>query len=66
MQGQLASYTGRTSRLLRGAKLLRVLAEASGRRVVVEAIGHAGKPVRFTVLASNLGRPQPQLFAMED
>ena len=60
--GQLASYTGGSSRLLKGGKLLRVVAEASTERMIVEAIGNNGKPVRFTVLTKNLGRPQPQLF----
>lgn len=60
--GGYASYIGRSSRLLRGGKLLEVVAEAAGRRIVVKAIGHAGRPVQFTVLAKNLGQPQPQLF----
>ncbi len=60
--GGYASYIGRSSRLLRGGELLEVVAEAAGRRMVVRAIGHAGRPVQFTVLAKNLGQPQPQLF----
>lgn len=60
--GSYASYIGCSSRLLRGGKLLEVVAEATGRRMVVKAIGHAGQPVQFTVLTKNLGQPQPQLF----
>lgn len=60
--GQYASYTGRTSRLLRGGRTVEVVAEAAGRRMVVKAIGHGGAPVSFTVAAKNLGRPQPGLF----
>ncbi|MDK9702529.1 MAG: hypothetical protein OEL20_05270 [Sulfuritalea sp.] len=60
--GRYASYTGRTSRLLRGGRMVEVVAEASGRRMVVRAIGHSGRPVEFTVATKNLGRPQPGLF----
>lgn len=60
--GQLATYVGRSSRLLKGGHHLRVIAEARAGRLLVEAIGHAGLPVRFTVAAANVGRPQPQLF----
>ena len=61
--GCLAIYVGKTSPLLRGGRKVRVVAEASNRRMVVEAIGHAGKPVRFPVLAENLGQLQPGLFS---
>lgn len=60
--GQYASYTGRTSPLLRGGRTVEVVAEAAGQRIVVKAIGYAGAPVNFTVAAKNLGRPQPGLF----
>lgn len=60
--GQFASYSGKTSPLLRGGKLVSVIAEASAQKMVVEAIGYAGRPVRFTVNASNLIQPQPSLF----
>jgi hypothetical protein len=60
--GSLASYTGRTSRLLRGGRLLEIVAEATTARMVVSAIGHNGRPVKITVLKRNLGQPQPQLF----
>lgn len=62
VHGQYASYTGRTSPLLRGGKIVEVLGEASTTRTLVRAIGRAGHPVSFTVLTSNLGQPQPQLF----
>lgn len=55
-------YTGNTSPLLRGGRRVRVIAEASGRRSIVEAIGHQGRPVRFTVKTTNLASPQPDLF----
>lgn len=60
--GHFASYTGSSSPLLRGGRMVEVVAEASGRRMVVRAIGHAGLPVHFTVATHNLGRPQPGLF----
>lgn len=60
--GGLASYTGRSSRLLRGGRLVKVIAEARGKRSVVEALGYKGAPVRFTVKTRNLGQPQPGLF----
>jgi len=60
--GQYASYTGHASALLRGGRMVEVVAEASGRRMVVRALGHAGAPVQFTVATKNLGRPQPGLF----
>lgn len=59
---QYASYTGRSSQLLRGGRMVEVVAEASGARMVVRAIGHSGAPVQFTVAARNLGQPQPGLF----
>lgn len=60
--GVLAAYTGRYGRLLRAGRLVRVVAEASGKRMVVEAIGHKGLPVKFTVKTAHLGQPQPDLF----
>lgn len=59
---QYASYTGRSSPLLRGGRMVEVVAEASGARMVVKAIGHGGTPVQFTVSTHNLGQPQPGLF----
>jgi len=41
---------------------VRVLAEASGGCMVVEAIGRQGLPVRLTVKRTNLAPMQPDLF----
>lgn len=60
--GHYASYTGNTSPLLRGGRLVEVVAEACAQHMVVRAIGHGGEPVQFTVATRNLGRPQPGLF----
>ena len=57
--GTLATYRGRSRRSLRN---VRVLAEASAGRMVVEAIGRQGLPVRLTVKQSNLVPMQPDLF----
>lgn len=57
-----ASYTGSSSPLLRSAGLIEVVAEASGSRMVVRAIGRRGKPVQFCVAAKNLAQPQPDFF----
>lgn len=40
-----------------------VLAEASGQRMVVAAIGRKGIPVRLTVKTENLHPPQEDLFS---
>lgn len=58
--GCLAAYTGRAAS---GKRTMRVIAEASGGRFVVEAIGKAGKLVRLTVKKESLAEPQPDLFA---
>lgn len=60
--GKYASYDGKYASLLKLGKLVRVIAEASNSRTVVEAIGHRGRPVKFTVLTENLQEPQPLLF----
>ena len=60
--GAYATDTGRTSRLLRGGRTVQIVAEACGQRMVVNAIGHDGAPVRFTVAAKNLGPLQRGLF----
>ena len=57
--GELAMYLGQTRAKARN---VRVIAEASNERMVVEAIGRQGSPVQFTVLRANLGQPQPDLF----
>lgn len=64
--GQLAQYIGDRSRLSKGGHTVRVVAEASGKRFIVEAIGLAGTPVRVTVKAVNLG-PMPRgLFDFDE
>jgi len=60
--GILATYVGRASTLARGGYNVRVVAEASVDRMVVEAIGRSGSPVRFTVKRENLAPLQPGLF----
>ena len=57
--GRLATYVGQTRSATRN---VRVLAEARKGRMLVEAIGRKGRPVRFTVLRDNLIQPQPDLF----
>lgn len=57
--GMLATYRGRSRRSMRN---VRVLAEASGGCMVVEAIGRQGLPVRLTVKRTNLAPMQPDLF----
>ncbi len=41
---------------------VRIMAEASGRRMIVEAIGLKGEPVNLTVKAKQLMPVQPGLF----
>lgn len=60
--GGVAEYVGRYSTLSRQGHTVRVIAEASGKRMVVEAIGKGGKPVRITVKRENLGPVTPGLF----
>lgn len=57
--GRLVRYRGRGCSSTRN---VRVLAEASGGRMVVEAIGRQGVPVRLTVKLENLLPMQPDLF----
>ena len=57
--GTVAAYRGRSSK---NARNVRVIAEASGGRMVVEAIGRQGVPVRLTVKQENLVPMQPGLF----
>lgn len=57
--GTLVTYAGRSRKLARN---VRVLAEASGGRMLVEAIGRQGVPVRLTVKRDNLAPMQPDLF----
>ena len=57
--GTVAVYAGRTKK---SARNVRVIAEASAGRMVVEAIGKQGVPVRFTVKRENLAPLPPGLF----
>lgn len=57
--GTVATYVGRNSKNRRN---VRVIAEAVAGRMVVEAIGKHGVPVRFTVKRENLKPMQPGLF----
>ncbi len=57
--GSFVAYRGRSSKSERN---VRVIAEASGGRMVVEAIGRQGVPVRLTVKQENLRPMQPSLF----
>lgn len=60
--GSVATYVGGASRLAHGAFNVRVVAETCADRMVVEAIGRLGAPVRFTVKRENLAPLQPGLF----
>jgi hypothetical protein len=60
--GVVVTYVGRASRLARGGYNVRVVAETSGGRMLVEATGRSGSPVRFTVKCENLAPLQPCLF----
>lgn len=57
--GLVATYAGRSKKTARN---VRVIAEASAGRMVVEAIGRQGVPVRFTVKRENLSPLPPCLF----
>jgi len=57
--GVVATYIGRNRSAVRN---VRVIAEAVAGRMVVEAIGKSGVPVRFTVKQENLRPLQPGLF----
>ncbi len=60
--GSVAQYIGGHSTLSRQGHTVRVLAEASGKRMVVEVIGKRGAPVRVTVKTKNLAPVMPGLF----
>lgn len=60
--GTLATYVGGASRLAKGGYNVRIVAETCANRMVVEAIGRHGTPVRFTVMRENLAPLQPGLF----
>ena len=57
--GSVATYVGRQRNAQRN---VRIIAEAVAGRMVVEAIGKLGVPVRFTVKKENLRPLQPALF----
>lgn len=57
--GKLATYLGRSGSQRRH---MRVIAEASGGRFIVEAIGRKGVLVRLTVKCESLIEPQPDLW----
>ena len=60
--GTVASYIGRAGKLARGGYNVRVVAETCADRMLVEAIGRSGLPIRFTVKRENLAPLQPGLF----
>lgn len=60
--GELANYWCTSGKLARGGLNVRVIAEASGGYMVVEALRGDGSAVRITVKASSLAAPQPSLF----
>ena len=60
--GIVATYIGRAGTLARGGYNVRVVAETCAGRMLVEAIGRRGAPVRFTVKRENLAPLQPGLF----
>ena len=57
--GTVATYLGRNRKL---SRTVRVVAEASAGRLVVEAIGRRGAPVRITIKQENLQPLQTGLF----
>jgi len=57
--GLVVAYAGRSKKTARNVK---VVAEATGGRMVVEAIGRKGVPVRVTVKRESLRPLQPGLF----
>lgn len=60
--GDLAHYWCSTGKLARGGLNVRVLAEASGGYMIVEALRTDGTAVRISVKRSSLTAPQPSLF----
>ena len=57
--GQLATYVGRSGSQRRN---MLVIAEASGGRFIVQAIGRKGDLVRLTVKRESLVEPEPDLW----
>ena len=60
--GALAHYASPYSQLTRAGCPVRVVAEATGKRMRVEIIGRAGTPVCITVKTDNLSPMPPSLF----
>lgn len=60
--GELAHYWCTSGKLASGGLNVRVMAEASGGYMIVEALRGDGSAVRITVKASSLAAPQPSLF----
>lgn len=60
--GELAHYWNTSGKLARGGLNVRIVAEASGGYMIVEAARNDGSLVRITVKASSLMAPQPSLF----
>lgn len=58
----MAHYWCTSGKLARGGLNVRVLAEACGGYMVVEARRGDGSSVRITVKAASLTAPQPALF----
>lgn len=58
--GSLVTFSSRSQR--GQTRNVKVIAEASAGRMVVEAIGRKGVPVRLTVKQENLHPLQPSLF----
>jgi len=45
-----------------GERIVRVIAEASGQRVIIESVNEDGRTFRSTVKWANLAHPEKQLF----
>jgi hypothetical protein len=58
--GTFALYVGRTRS---STRMVRILAEASGGFMCVEAVGRKGNKVQLSVKAANLREPERDLFA---
>ena len=57
--GAFAIYAGRTKS---STRMVRVVAEASGGYMCVEAVGRKGVNVQFSVKSENLRKPERGLF----
>ena len=57
--GAFAYYVGRTRS---SSRMVRIVAEASGGYMCVEAIGRQGRSVRLSVKKDNLREPDRDLF----